>query len=82
MGIIAAIGYVSLVFTPIRKMKMASREKQLNEGENFVLLSSIYFASTILFNTETINCYMWIILGIIWFVMTISSNEKEEVTWQ
>lgn len=66
MGLVALIAYASIVWTPIISMIRRKKSTKLDTRESFVLLAALYFALTILFNTETINCYMWIVVGIIW----------------
>ena len=76
MGLISLIAYASIVWTPITSMLREKKLGKLNERECFVLLAALYFALTIFFNTETINCYMWIVLGIIWYERRTSLEER------
>lgn len=81
MGLIALISYAVIVFTPIKrivKLKKTNQQdnNELSRGKSFALYAALYFALTILFNTETLNCYMWIVLGIIWFSMKAKSEDE------
>ena len=77
MGLVALIGYVSIIWTPIISMLRRKKSAKLSTRESFVLLATLYFAFTILFNTEIINCYMWIVIGIIWYEEKKSVEERE-----
>lgn len=76
MGLVSLISYMYIVWLPIVSMIHIRKTSTLTEKECFVLLAALYFGLTILFNTETINCYMWIILGIIWFERKSALNER------
>lgn len=76
MGLVSLISYAYIVWTPVVSMVHFKKKSVLTEREEFVLLSALYFGLTILFNTETINCFMWIILGIIWFERRTAINER------
>lgn len=76
MGFISFASYAYIVWSPFVSMAHFKKTLTLTEKESFVLLSTLYFGLTILFNTETINCYMWIILGIIWFERRSAVNER------
>lgn len=74
MGLISLISYAYIVWSPFSYVVHHRKVSALTEREGFVLLASLYFGLTILFNTETINCYMWVILGIIWFEKSVLSE--------
>lgn len=76
MGLISLISYAYIVWSPVVSIAHIKKSSILTERESFALLASIYFGLTILFNTETINCYMWIILGMIWFERKCALNER------
>lgn len=76
MGLVSLISYAYIVWLPTVSMMHIRKTSTLTEKECFVLLAALYFGLTILFNTETINCYMWIILGIIWFERKSALNER------
>lgn len=77
LGMVAAIAYTYIVVNPIRRVAHKYRElRKISIEERYILLASLYMALTMLFNTETINCYMWIIIGLHWYILS-SLRTKE-----
>lgn len=70
LGLVAAISYTYIVVNPIKQVIYKYRQlREISIEERYVLLASLYMALTMLFNTETINCYMWIIIGLHWYIL-------------
>lgn len=64
LGFIALIPYLMLLLTPLF---IALKRKDKRTKDLFVICSTTYLIISLLFNTETLNCYIWIVLGINWF---------------
>ena len=75
LGIIAAFAYSLLIILPIKKTRQNYQmEKKYESADKYVLLSSIYLLITLLFNTETLNCYIWLMISINWFMLGIGKK--------
>lgn len=78
LGLIAAISYSYLVINPFKQViTKYKKDRAISMEERYVLLASLYMALTLLFNTETLNCYMWIIIALHWFIMANRRNNND-----
>ena len=74
LGFIGMLGYTALVVSPILHCMPKRRRRQLSMYEAYAFFASAYVCAALLFNTETINAYMWIMMGIISFTAHVSSD--------
>lgn len=80
LGLASTIAYSYLLFKPVKEvLRIKSLKKNLTYAEKYVLLSFIYLIITLLFNTETINCYIWIIIGINWYLLSVSICNRKKM---
>lgn len=80
LGLVASIAYTYIVINPLKRVVHKYRQsRKILIEERYVLLASLYMALTMLFNTETINCYMWIIIGLHWYILaSLKARNKIE----
>ena len=77
LGLPAMIGYVVIIAKPLYIGIQCKRRKIDSQCVNFICLSSLYLLCTSIFNIGLMNCHLWMMIAIVWYVMQYCRKELD-----
>lgn len=77
LGLAAMISYVIIIAKPLYIGIKCRKYENDNQYVRFICLSSLYLLCTSIFNIGLMNCHLWMMIAVIWYIMQHCRKEKK-----